>query len=188
VAAGYGIAITVGLTTGAMLAASRTLADTVMPAIVAFNAIPKIAFAPLLIVWMGFNPAPKIAMAALISFFPIALAITTGLTGTPTELVDLAHVLTATRTQTLLRIRLPAALPHIFVGLKTGMPLAVIGALVGELAGTDRGLGFVIQTAGTDTATAFAAIGLLAAISVTLFAALTFTQRLLLPWATATTG
>jgi NitT/TauT family transport system permease protein len=186
VAAGYSIAITLGLSAGAVLAASRTLEDTVIPAVVAFNAIPKVAFAPLLIVWMGFSLAPKIAMAALISFFPITLATLAGLTGTPGDLIALARSLTASRWQTLLRIRLPAALPHIFVGLKTAMPLAVIGALVGELAGTDRGLGFIIATAGTDTATAFAAIGLLAAISTTLFAALTGTQRLLLPWAAAT--
>jgi len=123
-------------------------------------------------------------MAALVSFWPITLATTTGLSTTPTELVQLARVLTATRLQTLTRIRLPAALPHIFTGLKTAMPLAVIGALVAELAGTDAGLGYIIQTAGTDTATAFAAIGLLALISLTLFALLNLTQRHLLPWTT----
>jgi NitT/TauT family transport system permease protein len=179
---GYTIAVTLGLLLGAALAASRRVEDIVMPAVVAFNAVPKIAFAPLLIVWMGFTPAPKIAMAALVSFWPITLATTTGLTSTPTELVQLARALTATRLQTLTRIQLPAALPHIFTGLKTAMPLAVIGALVAELAGTDAGLGYIIQTAGTDTATAFAAIGLLALISLTLFALLNLAQRHLLPW------
>lgn len=183
VAAGYTLTVALAGLAGAILGISRRIERAVMPALVAVNAVPKLAFAPLLLAWMGFGTTPKIVMVVLICFFPIVLAVTTGLTETPAELIELARSIPATRWQTLTRIRIPAALPHIFTGLKTAMPLAVIGALVAELSGATAGLGYVITTAGADTATAFAAITLLATISVTLFYLLTAIERLLLPWA-----
>ncbi|GIF23005.1 NitT/TauT family transport system permease protein [Actinoplanes tereljensis] len=184
---GYLIAVGLGLAVGALLALSAPLERAFMPAIVAVNAIPKLAFAPLLLVWMGFGQGPKIVMVVLLCTFPILLASVAGLTRTPAELIELAQSLSANRWQIIMRFRLPSALPQIFVGLKTAMPLAVIGALVGELSGATNGLGFVIANAGADTATAFAAITLLAAISVGLFYLVSLTERLLLPWARAIT-
>jgi NitT/TauT family transport system permease protein len=185
---GYVIAVGLGMAVGALLATSSTLERLAMPSIVALNAVPKNAFAPLLLAWMGFGQGPKIVMVVLLCTFPIVLACVTGLTGTPADLIELAHSLNASRWQTMTRIRLRAALPQIFVGLKTAMPLAVIGALVGELAGADAGLGFAIQTASADTATAFAAIILLGVISLALFFLLVLAERLLLPWNRAVTG
>jgi NitT/TauT family transport system permease protein len=186
--AGFALTVLGGLVLGGLLAISRLLEQALYPVLVALNAVPKLAFAPLLVVWMGFGHAPKIVMVVLMCFFPVVLATAAGLTSTPKDLVELARSLPASRRQTFVKVRLPAALPQIFVGLKTAMPLAVIGALVGELFGASEGLGFVIQNAGGDTALAFAAIALLAGMSIVLFYVLVVAERLLLPWVRETTG
>lgn len=185
---GFLITVVAGLFIGLAIASSDLLGRAMYPVLVALNSVPKLAFAPLLIVWMGFGQGPKIVMVVLMCFFPIVLSTATGLMSTPSELVELSRSLSAGRWQTFAKVRLHAALPHIFVGLKTAMPLAVIGALVGELFGATAGLGFVIQNAGSDTAVAFAAIGLLAAMSIVLFYALVLLERLLLPWVRETTA
>lgn len=186
--AGFALTVAGGLVLGGLLAASRLLEQALYPVLVALNAVPKLAFAPLLVVWMGFGHAPKIVMVVLMCFFPVVLATVAGLTSTPKDLVELARSLSASRRQTFVKVRLRAALPQIFVGLKTAMPLAVIGALVGELFGASEGLGYVIQNAGGDTALAFAAIALLAVMSIVLFYVLVVAERLLLPWVRETTG
>jgi NitT/TauT family transport system permease protein len=185
---GFGLTVLVATAIGAILASSRIVEQAMYPILVALNAVPKLAFAPLLIIWMGFGSGPKVVMVSLMCFFPIVLATATGLTSMPTELVDLARSLSASRWQTLVKVRFRAALPQIFVGIKTAMPLAVIGALVGELFGSTAGLGFVIQNAGADTAIAFAAIALLAGMSIVLFYLLVVAERLLLPWVHDTTA
>jgi NitT/TauT family transport system permease protein len=137
---------------------------------------------------MGFGQGPKVVMVVLLCFFPIVLSVATGLTRTPADLAELTRALSASRWRTFIKVRMPSALPQIFVGLKVAMPLAVIGALVGELSGSTEGLGFVIQNAGADTAMAFAAIVLLALMSVVLFYALVVVERLSVPWVRETTG
>jgi len=186
--AGFALTVVVGVLIGTVLASFRLVEEAMYPALVALNAVPKLAFAPLLIVWLGFGQGPKVVMVALMCFFPIVLATATGLSTTPTELIDLARSLSASRWQILTRVRWQAALPQIFVGLKTAMPLAVIGALVAELFGSSSGLGFVIQNAGADTAVAFAAIVLLATMSIVLFYAIVAIERRLLPWVRETTA
>lgn len=185
---GFAITIVAGALVGAVLAGSRSVERAFMPTLVALNAVPKLAFATLLIVWMGYGRGPKVVMVILMCFFPIVLATATGLTRTPAELVELTRALSASRWQAFAKIRLPAALPQVFVGLKVAMPLAVIGALVGELFGSTAGLGFVIQTAGADTALSFAAIVLLALMSIVLFYVLVAVERLLVPWIPETTA
>jgi NitT/TauT family transport system permease protein len=185
---GFAITVGLGVLIGAVLAGSRTVEQAFMPTLVALNAVPKLAFAPLLVVWMGFGQGPKVVMVILLCFFPIVLSVATGLTRTPADLAELARALSASRWRAFIKVRLPSALPQIFVGLKVAMPLAVIGALVGELSGSTAGLGFVIQNAGADTAMAFAAIVLLALMSVVLFYALVVLERLSLPWVRETTG
>jgi NitT/TauT family transport system permease protein len=185
---GFGITVGLGLVVGGLLASSRTLEQAFMPTLVALNAVPKLAFTPLLVVWMGFGQGPKVVMVILLCFFPIVLPVATGLTRTPADLVELTRALSASRWRAFIKVRLPSALPQIFVGLKVAMPLAVIGALVGELSGSTAGLGFVIQNAGADTAMAFAAIVLLALMSVVLYYAIAGVERLLVPWVRDTTG
>jgi NitT/TauT family transport system permease protein len=187
---GFGITVVAAFLIGAAIASSRVIDQTMTPWLVAFNAVPKVAFAPLLVVWLGITMQPRIAMVVLVCFFPIVLATATGLKSTPTELVELTRSLDASRLQTFIKVRLPYALPHIFVGLKVAMPLAVIGSVIGEFAGGRFGLGYVIQQAGGsgNTALAFAAIVILSIGSIALFYALVAIERLTVPWTRAITS
>jgi NitT/TauT family transport system permease protein len=128
-----------------------------------------------------------VVMATLMCFLPVALSTLAGLTSTPAELVDLAQSLCASRRHTFLKIRLPAAVPQIMTGLKTAMPLAVVGAVVGELFGASRGLGYAIQAAGADASWTFAVAAVLAVMAVALHYALVAAGRLLAPWVPETT-
>jgi NitT/TauT family transport system permease protein len=187
---GFGVSVVIGVLLGAAIAAWRPFERMFQPLLVAFNAVPKVALAPLMLIWFGYGRTPVLAMAFMVCFFPIVLSTATGLTTTPADLAELVRSMDASRLQMFLRVRLPAALPQIFVGLKVAMPLAVIGVVVGEMQYGDRGLGMIIvQTSGqADTASAFAAIALLAAVSIVLYYALVLLERLLLPWVRATTS
>jgi NitT/TauT family transport system permease protein len=182
---GFGLAIAIGVPVAVAIAYSRLLEATIYPALVALNAIPKIAIAPLLVIWMGFGAGPKIAMVVLICFFPIVISTATGLKSTPAEFVDLARSLSASPLQQFVKVRFPASLPFVFVGLKVAIALAVIGAVVGEFVGATNGLGYVIVASGqnANTSLAFAAIVLLSLLSIVLFYALVLLERLLVPWA-----
>jgi NitT/TauT family transport system permease protein len=182
---GFALATVGGLAIAIALAASRVIQRATLPLFVALNAVPKVAVAPLLVVWLGFGSEPKIVMVALISFFPIVVSTMAGLTSTPTDLGELSRSLTASWGQTYLKFRLPWALPQIFTGLKVGISLAIVGAVVAEIASPQEGLGAVIVLSGqnVDTALAFAAIALLALMSVALFYLVVGVERLLLPWA-----
>jgi NitT/TauT family transport system permease protein len=187
---GFGLAAAAGLVIGTTIAMSRIFSQMTYPWLVAFNAIPKIALAPLLIVWLGFDLEPKVAMAVLVCFFPVVLATTSGLASTPSELVELSRSLDASTWQTFVKVRFPNALPQIFIGLKLAMPLAVIGAVIGEFAGGREGLGYVINQSGGlgNTALAFAALAVLSLLSIILYYALVGVEWLLLPWVRATTS
>jgi NitT/TauT family transport system permease protein len=185
---GFGLSVVSGVAIGTAIAHSQTVSRMTYPWLVAFDAVPKIALAPLLVIWMGFGMQPRITMVVLICFFPIVIATITGLRATPAELTDLARSLDASRLRTFLKVRFPYALPQIFIGLKVAMPLSVIGAVIGEFAGGRTGLGVVIQQAATNKALAFAAILVLSAMSVSLFYALLALERRLLPWVRATTA
>lgn len=182
---GFAIAIAVAIPCAVAITYSRLLELTIYPTLVALNAIPKIAIAPLLVIWMGFGLGPKVVMVVLICFFPIVIATATGLKSTPVEFLDLSRSLSASSTQEFVRFRFPWALPYAFVGLKVAIMLAVIGAVVGEFVGATEGLGYVIVASGqtANTTLAFAAIVLLSVMSVLLFYAVTLAQRLLIPWA-----
>ncbi len=183
--AGFVLAIAVGIPLGGLIAYSRLMELTVYPILLGLNAVPKIAIAPILILWMGFGPGPKILVAFLLCVFPIVIATATGLKQTPFELVELARSLCASEWQTFRRFRFPSALPEIFIGLKVAISLAVIGAVIGEFVGASEGLGWVIVNSGANvnTSLAFAAMAILAAVSVVLFYAIALVERLIVPWA-----
>jgi NitT/TauT family transport system permease protein len=186
--AGFGIATVAGLATALLLASSRRIEQTMLPLVVALNAIPKVALAPLLVLWLGFEAAPKISLAALICFFPIVVAGMAGLTSTPADLGELASSLSATRWQAFVKVRIPWALPQVFVGLKLAVTLAVIGTVVAEFRTPNSGLGMIIvnATQQIDTPLAFAAITVLMVMSIVLFYGTALAERLLLPWARQT--
>jgi NitT/TauT family transport system permease protein len=181
---GFALAIAIGIPFAVAIAYSRLLELTIYPALVALNAIPKIAIAPLLVIWMGFGNGPKIAMVVLICFFPIVISTATGLKATPAELVELGRSLSASTFQQFLKVRFPAALPYVFVGLKVAIALAVIGAVVGEFVGATEGLGYLIIASGqnANTPLAFVAIVLLSAMSMILYYAIVLIERLVVPW------
>ncbi|MEV6636221.1 ABC transporter permease [Actinoplanes sp. NPDC051470] len=187
---GYGLATAAGVLIAIGLTASDLVRRATLPLLVAVNAVPKVAIAPLLVVWLGFGLQPKIVLVVLISFFPIVLSASAGLTSLPIELTELSRSMAASRWQAYARFRLPWALPQIFVGLKVGATLAVIGAVVAEISNPQTGLGAVIalSSVNADTPLAFAAVLLLALLSVALFYGVVALERLALPWARAITG
>jgi NitT/TauT family transport system permease protein len=186
---GFAIAAAGGMVIAVMLSASIVVQRATLPLLVAVNSIPKLALAPLLLLWLGIGQVPRVVMVVLICFFPIVVSSVAGLTATPTDLNELARSLSASRWQHFIKFRFPWAMPQIFVGLKVGISLAVVGAVVAEFQGGGKGLGYVIVASGTsaDTPLAFAAIALLAIMSIGLFYLVVAAERRLLPWATETT-
>ncbi|MEI3848797.1 MULTISPECIES: ABC transporter permease [unclassified Microbacterium] len=182
---GFLLAIVIGVPIAMVIASSKLIEQMIYPLLLAINAAPKVAIAPLLVVWMGFGQAPKVVMVVLLCFFPIVLSTTAGLRSTPSEFIELAKSLNATPLQTFVKFRAPFALEQIFVGLKTAISLAVIGAVIAEFVGASEGLGYLIVQSGSNanTALAFVAIVLLALMSIVLFYVLVFIERLLIPWA-----
>lgn len=185
VALGFALAVVIAVPIAILVAYSSFLDRAMSPLLFAFNAIPKIAIAPILVVWMGFGASPKIVMVILLSFFPIVLSTAAGLRSTPSELRELIHSMSASGWQAFWKVRFPSALPQVFVGLKVAISLAVIGAVIGEFVGATSGLGYVIVVSGgnADTSLAFAAIVLLGVISIVFYYGLTFLERRLVPWA-----
>jgi NitT/TauT family transport system permease protein len=182
---GFGLAIVAGVPIALLIVRSVILERLVYPLLLAVNAIPKIAIAPLLVVWWGFGQLPKVLMVLLVCFFPIVISTAQGMKSTPAELVELLRSLKAGKAQEFFKLRLIYALPQVFTGLKVAISLAVIGSVIGEFAGATEGLGYVITSSGAtaDVALAFAAIGLLSVMSIILFYGLVLLEHLLLPWA-----
>ncbi|MCX4389461.1 ABC transporter permease [Micromonospora peucetia] len=187
---GFLLSTVAGVLIGMALAASRRVERMFAPLLVAVNAVPKIALGPLLVVSVGWGSKPILTMVFLLCFFPIVLSTATGLTTTPADLAELARSLNASWWQAFRKVRFPAALPQIFIGLKVAMPLAAIGAVIGEFYSDKQGLGYqILQYNGIgDTATAWAAIVLIALMSILLYSALSLVERLALPWVRATTS
>jgi NitT/TauT family transport system permease protein len=188
--AGFGIAVVAALSLAILLAAAPIVERATLPLLVTLNSVPKVAIAPLLIVWLGYGPKPKIFLAALICFFPLVVSAMSGFASTPADLGDLSRSLCASWWQTYLKVRIPWALPQIFVGLKVAMSLAPVGAVVAEVYNPDHGLGAVVALSSTsaDTPLAFAAIALLAVLSVALYYLVVAVERLALPWAREISG
>jgi NitT/TauT family transport system permease protein len=182
---GFLIAAGIGLVIGAMLAASTLLTRTFLPLLVAGNAAPKVALLPLLTAWLGFGLAPKLVMVVLLAVFPMILATAAGLSSTPSDLVELGESLTATRWKSFRLLRFPHALAQIFVGAKIAMPLAVVGAVIGELGNSSEGLGYVLAlgAGGGDVPLAFACFVLCALLGIVLYYAVVAIEWLVVPWA-----
>jgi NitT/TauT family transport system permease protein len=187
---GFGAAVLAGTAAGTLLATSRRMEQVLLPPLMVPHAIPKVSIAPLLIVWFGLGEGPRIVMVVLVCFCPIMISTTCGLLATPSELEQLARALAASRWTTFAKIRFPAALPYMFAGIRTALPLAPVGAVIGEVAGGSTGLGRVIvrSSASGDMPTAFAAITLLCGLSLSLVAAARGVERLLHRWVRVPTG
>jgi NitT/TauT family transport system permease protein len=142
---GFLIGSLLGAFIGYLLGMSPTAEIALSPYILALQIAPKVAFAPLFIMWMGFNVYPKILVAVLIVFFPVMVNVLTAVRTVDPDLINLARAFKATRTQIFWKIEFPASLPPLFAGLRIGSTLAVIGVVVGELVGGNLGLGYLLS-------------------------------------------
>ncbi len=181
IAAAFGFAIAVGI------AYSRWVSEVSYPFLVTAQVLPKIALAPLFLIWFGFGLTPKLVIAALIAFFPIVINTARGLTSVEPELIQYMRSLGASWREIFFKISLPWALPYIFSSFRISITLAVVGAVVGEFVASDSGLGYVISYANTslDTDVMFAGIFVLSGLGVALFLAVVLAERLVLPWQAA---
>ncbi len=181
---GFALAVVIGVALAVLIVESRLLEKTIYTVIVGLNSVPKVAIAPLFVIWMGTGAEPKLAIAFLIAVFAIVIDTVLGLKSVPADILDLGRALRGSRSMMLWRIRFPCALPSLFAGMKVAISLALVGAIVGEFVSSQRGLGYVILSAqGTfDTARVFAAVFLLAILGMLLFAAIVRIERWALPW------
>ncbi len=181
---GFGCALLAGLAFAVALHLFETLRRAFYPLIVASQAIPIPAIAPILIVWFGFGIVPKLVIVGLICFFPIAVNALDGLRSIDPEATKLMRTLDASRWQIFRRLEAPTALPYVFSGAKIAVAVALIGAVFAEDAGANSGLGFLIQQDinQLETARVFASVTLLAVIAVTLFGLLALAERRVLTW------
>ncbi|MGA2551030.1 MAG: ABC transporter permease [Burkholderiaceae bacterium] len=181
---GFALSIVFGISVSILIAYSRTLESYVYPLLVFSQSIPKVAIAPLFVVWFGFGLLPKVIAAFMIGFFPVVVSAVMGLKSVEPDLVDLARSMGAGRWKTFIKINLPCALPAIFGGLKVCITLTVVGAIVGEFVGSNSGIGYVLQKANGDfdLPLMFAALVLLSLIGMVLFAAIDVIERLVIPW------
>jgi NitT/TauT family transport system permease protein len=182
--AGFVIALVLGVGFGIAIVYSRLLENTLYTFLVAFNAVPKVALAPLFVIWLGTGSEPKIAIAMLIAIFPILIDTVLGLKSVDPEMLNMARAGHSTRLAILWKIRLPSALPSIFSGMKVAISFALVGAIVGEFVAGDTGLGHVIVVAqgAFDTARVFVALVLLGVLGTILFNAVEMLEKLLVPW------
>lgn len=188
--AGFILAVILGVLMAIGIVYSVTIERVLYPYLVIFNSIPKVALAPIFVLWLGVGSAPKIAVAVMIAIFSIVIDTVLGLRSIDPDILNLAKVSRASNMRVLMRIRLPNALPSMFAGMKVGVSFALVGAIVGEFVAGEVGLGSVIlQSQGSfDTARAFAAITLLAVMGTALFYAVELVERWMLPWHTSQRG
>ena len=184
VIAGLAIGIIAATVLGYLLAKSPAVERLLSPYIVASQSVPIVAIAPLLVIWFGSGLLSKVLISALIVFFPVLVNTMVGLRSVPEDLHDLMRSLLATRWQTLTMLEMPSALPVFLGGLRIGATLAVIGAVVGEFVGADRGLGFLINRARGqyDTALVFVAALTLILLALSLYGSVLMLEKRLLAW------
>lgn len=181
---GLGLALVFGLALSLLIFYSKGLERALYPLIIITQNIPVFAIAPLLVIWLGYGLGPKAIVAALIVFFPIVVNTVDGLRATDEDLVHLFTILGATPWQMLVKLRIPSALPFIFSGLKIGVTLSVVGAVIGEWVGARAGLGYLMlkENRLLQADLVFAAIIWLSALGLGLFALVSLLERAAMPW------
>jgi NitT/TauT family transport system permease protein/putative hydroxymethylpyrimidine transport system permease protein len=181
---GFACGLAAGLGFAIALHLSETLRRAAYPLVIASQTIPIVVIAPILVVWFGFGIGPKLAIVALICFFPITVNTLDGLRSVDPEATKMMRTLDASRSQILWRLEAPTALPYAFSGAKIAIAIAVIGAVFGEWAGSNSGLGHLMlqDNAQLETARLFAAVVVLSAIAVALFGLLALAERRIVTW------
>jgi len=182
--AGFAVAVLVGVACGIGIVYSKFLENTIYTLLVALNSVPKVALAPLFVIWMGTGSESKIAIGMMIAVFPILIATVMGLKSIDPEMLNMARAAHSSRSDALWKVRMPNALPSILSGMKVAISFALVGAIVGEFVAGDTGLGHVILVAqgAFDTPRVFVALVLLGILGTLLFAAIEFLERRLVAW------
>jgi len=182
---GFALALAIGVAIAIVLHLSPVLRRAVYPLVVASQAIPVVVIAPILVIWFGYGITPKLIVIALICFFPVVVNTLDGLEGVDGDQAKMMRTLGASRLDLLRRLEVPSALPFLFSGAKIAVAVAVIGAVFGELVGSDAGLGHAIQvgTAQLETARVFAAVLILSVMAIALFGLVALIERRAVPWA-----
>jgi ABC-type nitrate/sulfonate/bicarbonate transport system permease component len=181
---GLALAVVAGVAVALAMHLWRPLRDAAYPLLVASQAIPIVVLAPIFVLAFDYGMGPKLAIVALICFFPITVNLLDGLRAAPADLMKLMRSLGASRGQTLAKVELPASLPYLFSGLRVAATVSVIGAVFGEWAGADEGLGRLVLLANNqlETPRAYAGIVLLTLMAVAMFALATLAERIVCPW------
>lgn len=182
---GFTLALAIGIFLGIIIAFSPVLEKTLYKLLVATQSVPKVAIAPLLVLWLGLGQMTKMTMVFLMCFFSIMVGMVSGLQSTQRELLELADVLGANGLQSFLKIRFPAALPYLFNGLKVSASMAVVGAVISEFVNADRGLGYslLITTSQMNGPLAFSVVTILAVLGIGLFSLIAWLEKVICPWA-----
>lgn len=182
--AGFLVALVLGLLLATAIIYSKILERAILPILISSQTIPIIAIAPLLLIWVGYGLASKIIIVALISFYPIAVNTVDGLKAINADMVAMMKSLGASRWQIFTKLQVPTSLPYMFSGIKVGISISVIGAVIGEWVGASGGLGYLITYSQPLflTARVFAAIFVLSIMGIGLFALAGLVERLMLPW------
>ncbi len=182
---GFVLAAVTGIAVALLIARFDRFGRALYPLVVLFQNVPKIALAPIFILWFGYDLAPKVLLIVVIAFFPVTIDMLAGLQSVEPSFVALMESVGASRGKILLRVRIPHSLPQLMAGLKVAITFSVIGAIVGEFAGANAGLGYVIQFASTqlDTPLIFAALLVVSALGLAFYYVVEVAERLLVPWA-----
>jgi NitT/TauT family transport system permease protein len=181
---GFLTAIVVSVPLAIVLTRSRIVSAGLYPLLVVIQSTPIVAVAPIIIVTLGSGDTSRVLITFLISFFPLVVSMTTGLKATPEELIELSHSLKAPAIREFTQIRIPFAIPYFFSGLKISVTLSVIGAVVAEFVAAEKGIGYFIQfsTSLFKIPQAWAGLGILVLMSLTLFQVISQVQKLFFPW------
>jgi ABC-type nitrate/sulfonate/bicarbonate transport system permease component len=181
---GFGLALIVSLVLGLLMCEFHVVEDSLLPLFITFQVIPTVAIAPLIVLFLGFGLTPKVVTATIVCIFPMVVNTVAGLKSLDADTLNLARSLQANRWKMLTYFRLPNALPYIFAGARTGITLAVIGAVIGEFVSSAQGLGYLVQQASSVLATSqlYAALVCLAIVGILLFSIVRIAEWLAMPW------
>jgi NitT/TauT family transport system permease protein len=185
ISVGFVLASLTGIVIALLIVRFERFGRALYPLIVLFQNVPKVALAPIFILWFGFDLAPKVVLIVVIAFFPVAIDMLAGLQSVEPSFVALMQSVGASRGKILMRVRIPHSLPYLMAGLKVAITFSVIGAIVGEFAGANQGLGYVIEFASTqlDTPLIFAALVVVSVLGLAFYYVVELAERLLVPWA-----
>ena len=181
---GFVLALVIGLVIAVLIHASPIIERALYPIVIASQAVPLVALAPLLLVWFGYGITPKVIVTALVAFFPITVGAVDGLRAADRETLNLLRTFGASRVRRFWMVNVPSALPSLFSGMRIGVAVAVIGAVFGEYVGANSGLGYLmnVSSARLQTERVFASIVVLAVMAITLFGIVALVERRILRW------